>query len=181
MAKNKKKPKLPKPMGRPSEYTAKLGVDICKALVKHRNLKKALKAEKILISYDTVHEWRFDHRHEDFSQMYARARQCVVEDYLDDIFIIAEEKPKIRQVVSVKGNSGDDDDDDDDDEAAGVEVTELERVDSAAVQANRNLIDTIKWMAVKVIPKTYGEKLEVEAGPGLAQLLDEMNKTVKKK
>lgn len=175
MSKPKKKPK--KPAHRPTVYTLELGKRICAALIQHKTLKKACEEERkkdaTFPVRDTIQEWRFDGEHGDFSVMYATARQCMIENRLDEIFEIAHEKPKIKQIVSV-AKVGEEDD-------AEVITTELEKVDQGAVAANRLYVDTLKWAAVKVIPKLYGEKIEHDIGPGIEQLLTELNEAQKKK
>lgn len=44
-----------------------------------------------------------------------------------------------------------------------VPSTQFGTTDSGAVQLLRLKVDTYKWMASKLLPKTYGDKLEVDA------------------
>lgn len=157
----KKKPGAKK--GRPSDYTPAMGLRICQAFVKWGSLTKACEKEKDLPSRDTIHTWRLDGNHKDFSDAYAQARIIAVEDKIDQIYDISDEMPLIKQHVSTKVVGSD--------EEAEVEITELEKVDGAAIQRNRLRIDTIKWAAAKIAPKLYGEKVEVGATDSLAAVL----------
>ena len=54
-----------------------------------------------------------------------------------------------------------------------VPMTGLGSYDSAAVQQRRLQVDTRKWVAAKMLPKVYGEKIDVTSGGNPMQSLSE--------
>jgi hypothetical protein len=80
-----------------------------------------------------------------FRDQYARAREAQADAIFDEILDIADEEH-----TTVKR----------DPDGGEVEVT----YDSTAVQRNRLRIDARKWMAGKLRPKVYGEKVDVAHG-----------------
>jgi hypothetical protein len=80
----------------------------------------------------TVYLWLM--RHEAFSEAYARAREEQADTFADEISAIADEPPPNDE----KG-----------------------RTDSGWVAWQRNRIDARKWVAAKLKPKRYGEKVDV--------------------
>lgn len=85
----------------------------------------------------TINEWRGD---EKFSAMYARAKLRQADLFADEILDIADNigKDKIRL-------------------KSGEEVTNNE-----AINRSRLRIDTRKWLASKLLPKQYGDKVIIE-------------------
>lgn len=79
---------------------------------------------------------------EGFAKQYARAREEQAEFFADEIKDIADEQPP-----TIRDREG---------EAVGV------RMDSAFVAWQRLRIDSRKWVASKLKPKTYGEKMVQE-------------------
>lgn len=84
-----------------------------------------------------------------FRDRYARAREAQAEAMADEILSIADEE--CTTVRADKHGSRDDDGD-------GNTVVVF---DSAAVQRNRLRVDARKWLLSKLIPKKYGDKLEL--------------------
>ena len=80
----------------------------------------------------------------DFADKYARAREQQADKLADEIVSIADEA-----VVLAKT-----------DESGAVELA----LDSVAVARNRLRIDARKWVASKLKPKKYGDKIEHEHG-----------------
>jgi hypothetical protein len=73
-----------------------------------------------------------------FSEQYARAREEQAETLADEIVALADEDP--MQVVDDKG---------------------IARVDSAWVTWQKNRVDARKWVASKLKPKKYGDRVAV--------------------
>jgi hypothetical protein len=89
-----------------------------------------------MVHLDTVYEWLL--RHPEFSEQYARAREEQAETLADEIVALADEDPV--QVVDDKG---------------------IARVDSAWVTWQKNRVDARKWVASKLKPKKYGDRVAV--------------------
>jgi hypothetical protein len=83
---------------------------------------------------DTV--WKWILRHPDFAEQYAKAREEQAETYADEIIAIIDEQP--QQVVDDKG---------------------VARTDSGWVAWQRNRVDARKWVASKLKPKKYGDRV----------------------
>lgn len=88
-----------------------------------------------------------------FCHQYAHARQVQADVLFEEILEIADE-----EVTMVKKSKHDPNSKDDETE---VEVC----FDPTAVQRNRLRVDSRKWMAGKLRPKVYGEKLELAGDP----------------
>ena len=95
-------------------------------------------------SLSTVMGWLFDGEHEEFSEQYARAREVQAEVLADELTDIA------------------------DDASGDTTMGEKGRVitDHEHIQRSRLRIDTRKWIASKLLPKRYGDKIVQEhTGP----------------
>lgn len=90
------------------------------------------------IPYTTVRDWMA--RDEGRSAMYARAREDRADKLADEIVAISDE---LDVVTKVDG-----------------EETRLQ-LDPVAVARNRLRVDARKWVASKLKPRTYGDKLAV--------------------
>jgi len=90
----------------------------------------------------TVYRWLLEVA--EFRDLYARAREDQADTLADEIVAIADEPPVI--VTSGDGEE--------------VEVA----LDSAAIARQRLRIDARKWVASKLKPKRYGEKIDLEHG-----------------
>jgi hypothetical protein len=77
----------------------------------------------------------------DFAEQYARAREEQAEVHADAIVAIADETPDVEEVRDRDGN-----------------VVDL-KLHSAYVQWQKNRIDARKWVAAKLKPKKYGDRV----------------------
>lgn len=90
----------------------------------------------------TIMKWK--RSYEDFGKRYARAKQDQIELIVDDIIEIADDKS--GDVIIKKDRKGDD----------------YEACDSEFVHRSRVRIDTRKWLAAKLLPRLYGDKIQIE-------------------
>ena len=129
-------------MARPSRYTPELAEDIC-AIVEEGNglafacrmVSKTLVANgQDAIADSSVYGWKRDYP--EFTERYARAREIQVERMSDEILDIS------------NGTEHDDEDN------PGMAYARLQR--------DRLRIDTRKFLLVKVLPKTFGDRIKVE-------------------
>ena len=95
-------------------------------------------------SMPTVFRWLIDDRKPEFREMYARAKEVQAELMADDIVRISDE----TEVTSVMTPEGE------------VDL----KLDATAVARNRLRVDARKWVAAKLLPKKYGDKLGVDHG-----------------
>lgn len=130
----RKKPGPPKGTGgRPSIYTPELTAEILSRISNGESLRKITSSEG-MPCMDTV--WKWILRHPDFAEQYAKAREEQAETYADEIIAIIDEQP--QQVVDDKG---------------------VARTDSGWVAWQRNRVDARKWVASKLKPKKYGDRV----------------------
>lgn len=137
--------------GRPSEYRDDLAELICDRIADGESLK-AICAEEAMPGRSTVFRWLATH--ETFRDMYAHAREEQAETLADEIVGISDEE--CTMIRAAKHGSGDDD---------GEGNTEVV-FDSTAVARNRLRVDARKWVAAKLKPRKYGDKIQQEvSGP----------------
>lgn len=125
-------------MGRPTTYTDEIAAEICTRLSCGESLTAICKTEGMPV-ISTVYVWML--KHERFAEAYARAREEQADTLADEITAIADEKPV--EVVDDKGTS---------------------RTDSGWVTWQKNRIDARKWVAAKLKPKSYGDKVDLTSG-----------------
>lgn len=122
-----------KKIGRPSKYTPETVAEILKRISNGESLRKITKDEH-MPHMDTVYLWLL--KHPEFSEQYTRAREEQAETLADEIVALADEEPV--QIVDDKG---------------------VCRVDSGWVTWQRNRVDARKWVAAKLKPKKYGDRV----------------------
>ena len=116
---------------------------ICERLADGESLRTICESEDFP-SKATVFNWLA--RFPEFVDQYAHAREQQAEFYANEIIDIADEEPK-HFVPDPDGG-------------------ESERIDSAGIQRNRLRVDARKWVASKLLPKKYGDKIQQEvSGP----------------
>ena len=123
--------------GRPTDYNDKIANEICERLSDGESLKDICASEK-MPARSTVYRWT--HFHEDFSVMYDRAREEQAETLADEIISIADETVNDK-MINDNGN---------------------EVVNSEAIARSRLKVDARKWVASKLKPRKYGDKLQTE-------------------
>lgn len=123
-------------MGRPSSYTQEMGDRICDRLAEGESLR-AICRDDAMPAMSTVFKWLAQNA--DFAEQYARAREEQADALADEIVAIADETE-----VRAQGEGED------------VVIT----LDPTAIARNRLRVDARKWVAAKLKPKKYGDKLE---------------------
>lgn len=128
-----------KPTGRPTVYTAELGDLICERIMDGQGLREICRDED-MPGRTTVFRWLV--ANETFRDLYAKAREEQAEAMADDIVSIADE----GETKVIVGGDG----------------TSMVVFDSTAVARNRLRVDARKWVAAKLKPRKYGDKVEHE-------------------
>lgn len=113
-------------------FTQELADEICDRLAKGESLR-AICREPGKPNEATVRSWVLDNV-EDFATQYTRARHLQAERWAEEIMEISDTPPPL---------TGDN------------------KMDHAAIQYHRLRVDTRKWMLSKVLPKVYGDKLQL--------------------
>lgn len=126
------------PVGRPSDYSQELCDIICERLGDGESLR-SICSDDGMPRKATVFRWL--KKHEDFRDQYARARETQADSLADEILTIADD----GQNDWMERNAGE--------SKAWVENGE-------ALNRSRIRIDARKWLAGKMKPKVYGDKVE---------------------
>ena len=143
--------------GRPSDFTQETADSICERLADGESLR-SICTDEDMPNKATVFRWLA--AHDSFRDQYARARETQADTLFDEILNIAD-TPVEGERVKI-GEDG---------------KTETTRED---MLGHRRLqIDARKWMASKLQPKKYGEKLELAGDPS-APLIPVLNVTIGK-
>ncbi len=123
--------------GRPSTYTTELAKEICDTISSSSKGTKTLcKENPHWPSQATLFTWLKNN--EDFSEQYAQAKRMQIELLVDEILEIADDSSN-DCVINEQGTP----------------VFSNTMVTRAKLQ-----IDTRKWLACKLLPRVYGNKLE---------------------
>jgi hypothetical protein len=131
----------PKPRGRPSVYTPEVARKICLQIAEGKSLREICRNEDMPADA-TVREWVVDDR-DGFSAQYTRAIQARAVLWAEEITGIADDGSNDTYI----------------DPNTGQEKTNAE-----VVARSRLRVDTRKWMLSKVLPKVYGDKLDLNHG-----------------
>lgn len=129
-----------------SQYTDEMAALICDRIADGESLKSICNDEE-MPARSTVFKWLAENTR--FSDMYARARDEQADAIFDEILTIAD-TPQIGEKRKVKDDGG-------------IEISTGDMIEHRRLQ-----IDARKWMAAKLKPKKYGEKLELEHGGQIA-------------
>jgi hypothetical protein len=136
---------MKKRVGRPSSYTDERAAEICGRLAAGESLNRMCKDDHMP---DIVTVYRWLTANEQFRKNYALAREDQAETHADLIQDIADEPPP----NDMNG-----------------------KTDNGWVTWQKNRIDARKWVASKLKPKRYGDKIDVTSDGkqvGLAIAID---------
>ena len=132
-----KRPQEKKPIGRTSNYTPELGEKVCEAISKSNRGLVSICAQEGMPGRATVHEWVL--KYKDFADKYARAREDQAEFLAEEILSIADDGTN----DTTQNERGSD-----------IENKEWTNRSKLRVEAR-------KWIASKLKPKKYGDKLDL--------------------
>jgi hypothetical protein len=132
--------------GRPSTFTVEIADAICERLADGESLRSICETEG-MPNKATVFRWLG--ANEAFRDQYARAREAQADTLVDDILEIADDG---RNDWMERKNS--------DGEAIGWQEN------GEAIRRSVLRIDARKWLAGKMRPKKYGDKLALTDGDG---------------
>ena len=126
--------------GRPTDYNLELASEICTRISNGEALRQICMRED-MPNQSSVYLWLA--RHPEFSEMYTRAREEQADTLADEIQAIADETPEMNPIYTKDG--------------------ELIRIElhGAYIQWQKNRIDARKWVAAKLKPRKYGDRVEL--------------------
>ena len=119
--------------GRPTKYNLGIALTICDRIADGESLVQITR-DPSMPKKTAVYEWLL--RHAEFAELYARAREDQADSLADEIQAIADELP--MEITDDKG---------------------VTRFDSAYVTWQKNRVDARKWIASKLKPKKYSDRL----------------------
>lgn len=133
----KKKPANPSPKkpGRPSSYSDAIATTICERIAAGESLRRICRDDN-MPNMSTVIRWLASN--EEFATRYARAREQQAATYVDQMYDLADTEPERHPITGA--------------------------IDPASVTHIRNKIATMQWLAMKLAPKKFGDKLDVNHG-----------------
>jgi len=136
------KKKVTRKVGRPTRFTNKLADLICARLSEGESLRTVCKADDMPCK-TTVFMWL--RTNEQFLNQYTRAKEESADALTDEMLDIADDGQNDWMERL-----------DDDGEHEGYQLN------GEHIQRSRLRIETRKWLAVKLKPKKYGDKIEQE-------------------
>lgn len=123
------------PVGRPTDYTDEIAREICWRLAHGEPLTKITRDDHMPHAA-SVYRWLI--KFPEFSEMYARAREDQADTLADEIQAIADEMP--METTDKEGNT---------------------KFDPAYINWMRLRVDSRKWVAAKLKPRKYGDRVEL--------------------
>ena len=126
------------PGGRPSEFTQEIADIICRRIAAGESLRRICEGED-LPHASTVHRWL--QTNEEFREQYAQARQDQADTLFDQVLDIADDARNDWMERHGRDDKG-------------------YQENGEHISRSRLRIDARKWMAGKLRPKKYGEKVD---------------------
>lgn len=102
-------------------------------------IKRLCKKNEHWPSHDTINRWRLYHPL--FADQYAQAKRTQADLLVEQALDMAQNNDN-DVILDADGNP---------------------RSNHAAVQRDRLIVDTIKWVACKLMPKVYGDKVQTDS------------------
>jgi hypothetical protein len=140
-------------MARPSIYNEETALELCERLIEGQSLRSICQDDN-MPSIRAVMKWLSDGKHPEFVQQYARAKEAQAETLAEEILTIAD-TPQIGVTIKTKPDG------------------ETETTEGDMIQHRRLQVDARKWLASKMAPKKYGDRLELAGEVGVNSLTDE--------
>lgn len=127
--------------GRPSKYTPKLAEEICTRLANGESLRTICKTPGMPERVNIL-RWAVTEGHP-FQHQYARAREIQADSMADDILDISDDGT--NDFVERETRNG-----------------KIVLADHDHINRSRLRVDARKWIAAKLLPKRYSEKVQTE-------------------
>lgn len=126
-------------MPKAKPYDAKIGDEVCERLVNGESLRKITRDDHIPAA-STIFKWLLENA--DFAEQYAYAREAQADTLADEIIDIADNTANDTIIAE-----------------AGVEQPNTEWITRSRLR-----VESRKWVAAKLKPKKYGDKLDLTSG-----------------
>lgn len=129
-------------LGRPCEFTKEIGNQICQRIANGESVRTIVKDEEMPAS-SSIFRWLLEEDKKDFWEQYEKARNIQAELMFEELLDIADDGT--NDWVTKQSKTG----------------TEYETVNPEVVSRSRLRVDTRKWYLSKVLPKKFGDKLDM--------------------
>lgn len=138
--------------GRPTKYNLKLGQEICDVIASSsKGTKKLCEEHSHWPCQDTLFTWL--RTYPEFSEQYAQAKVCQIELLVDEIIEISDDASQDQHMNEL-----------------GALVS-----NPSAINRARLKVDTRKWLACKLVPKVYGNKIDIESDSTMSEELRQLS------
>lgn len=132
------------PVGRPTDYTTELAIDICSRISQGQSVVTISKQEG-MPHQSTIYDWLA--KYPEFTERYAKARELQADIFAEEILEIADTGKNDWMESNDPDNIG-------------------YKVNGEAIQRSKLRIDTRKWLAGKLRPKKYGDSINQKVTDG---------------
>jgi len=132
-------------MARPSIFTEELGQKICQRISSGESLRSIVKDEE-MPSSSSIFRWLLDEDKKEFWEHYEKARNIQAEMMFEEILDIADDGQNDWMEREYKDGSS--------------YIT----LNTEHFGRSRLRVDTRKWYLSKVLPKKYGDKMDLTSG-----------------
>lgn len=133
-----------KAVGSPSIYTPELAAKICELIADGKSLN-SIGGIDGMPTRETIRRWLNDESKPEFYANYARAREERADKLAEEILEIADNGQNDKY----------------------IDEDGREKIDHEVVQRSKLRVDARKWLASKMAPKKYGEKIAIGGADGL--------------
>ena len=140
------------PAGRPTKYNQKLVTVICERIANGESLRKICQDDD-MPNKNNVRLWL--KKYKEFRAQYARARDEQADFYAEEIIEIADDSSNDTKKIT-KGDK------------------EIEVVSHENVNRSKLRVDARKWIASKLKPKKYGDRVEHDLGESAVDALGKL-------
>ena len=131
-----KKPEIKRPPGRPSDYSRKTALEICRRLADGQSLRQIC-ASPEMPGKSSIMRWL--EAHLEFRDQYARARELQAEHWAEEIIEIADDGR--NDFIEKEGRAA---------------------LNAENINRSRLRVDTRKWLMARLAPKKYGDRVTNE-------------------
>jgi hypothetical protein len=129
-------------MGRPPKYNQEVADTICEEIATSSKSMVTI-CKELGVEVRSVFRWLRDNK--DFCHQYACAREAQSDFLVEEMLNIADDHTRDVQEIELIPGSG----------------IKSQTVDYEVIQRSKLRVDTRKWIASKLKPKKYGDKLDV--------------------
>ena len=129
-------------VGRPSDYSKELAIKICEKLADGWPLTQIVKMDG-MPCLATIYLWFTQPEKKEFLDMYVRAREDQADTLADEIISIADDSENDNMIIKKDGKE-----------------TVVE--DKEWVNRSKLRVDARKWVASKLKPRKYADKIDID-------------------